>query len=384
MSKRQIAIRFIVYLGIVSLFADMTYEGARSITGPFLFLLGANATAVGLIVGLGELLGYGIRLLSGYASQKTRSYWLFTGIGYFINLAAVPLLAFAGSWQWAALLIIIERFGKGLRTPARDALLSYATKQVGRGWGFGLHESLDQIGAVVGPLLILLVLYFKGSYREGFLFLAIPALLAFAQLFLARMQFPSPEKMEKRSTTIQTKGLSTTFWTYFIGVCLASAGFTHFAIISYHFQKIQLSPIIIPIIYAIAMGIDGLSALLMGRLFDKYGTTILVFSTALAAFFAPLVFLTDFTGIMIGTVLWGIGLGARDSILRAMVAHLVSPEKRGSAYGIFYLGVGVSEFLGSFVMGYFYDLRPLYLVIFALVVQILSLPFFLIRKQKFI
>ncbi len=375
--QRKEAIRFIVFLGIVSLFADVAYEGARSITGPFLLTLGASGALVGLIVGLGELMGYGVRLISGYVSDQTKKYWSLTFLGYFINLAAVPLLALAGNWKWAAFWIILERFGKGLRTPARDSLLSFATKQVGKGWGFGLHESLDQIGAVIGPLLILLVLAFKGTYREGFLFLAIPGVLAILQLTIARFSFPTIQNLERSYSKIKTKGFSKKYWTYLIGVCLASIGFTHFALISFHFQKTSLlEPIWIAFVYALAMGVDGLSALLMGRLLDRKGVSILVFTTLIASFFAPIVFFGGFSGAIIGMVLWGIGLGTRDSILRAMVAYLVAPEKRGSAYGLFYLALGGSELLGNLLMGALYDISAGYLVIFSLFFQLLALPFF--------
>ncbi|MDO8140884.1 MAG: MFS transporter, partial [Candidatus Brocadiales bacterium] len=168
------AIKFIVLLGIVSLFADITYEGARSINGPYLALLGASATTVGIVAGFGELIGYSLRLVSGYISDKIGRYWAITLFGYTLNMLAVPALALAGRWEIAAALMITERIGKAIRTPARDAMLSHATKEIGRGKGFGLHEALDQIGAVLGPLIVSGVLYFKGGYRTSFVTLLIP------------------------------------------------------------------------------------------------------------------------------------------------------------------------------------------------------------------
>jgi MFS family permease len=148
------AVKFIILMGIVSLFADMTYEGSRSITGPYLAILRASAVTVGFVAGFGELTGYVIRFFSGYLIDRTHSYWTITLIGYLINLIAVPLLALAGSWEVAAALIIVERIGKGIRVPSRDVMLSHACSQVGQGWGFGLHEALDQIGAILGPLIV--------------------------------------------------------------------------------------------------------------------------------------------------------------------------------------------------------------------------------------
>ena len=130
---RSHALKFIILLGIVSLLADMTYEGARSITGPYLAILGANAVVVGFVAGFGEFIGYALRLVSGYLSDKTRKYWAITITGYFINLLAVPLLALAGSWEIAAVLLITERMGKAFRTPARDVMLSHACSEVGQG-----------------------------------------------------------------------------------------------------------------------------------------------------------------------------------------------------------------------------------------------------------
>lgn len=183
------ALKFVVLLGVVSLFADMTYEAARSITGPYLALLGASGTIVGIVAGFGELVGYALRLVSGIVADKTGKYWSITVVGYAINMIAVPLLALAGRWELAAFFIVAERLGKAIRTPARDAMLSHATAEMGRGWGFGLHEALDQVGAMLGPLIVATVLYFNGSYQAGFAVLAIPAVLALSVLIAALYQY---------------------------------------------------------------------------------------------------------------------------------------------------------------------------------------------------
>lgn len=149
-SQKITAYRFIVLMGIVSMFGDITYEGARSITGPYLAVLGASAGIIGLVSGIGEFVGYALRLVSGRFADRAKAYWPLTFIGYGLILS-VPLLGLVGYWHLAVLLIILERMGKAIRTPARDAILSHATKQVGRGWGFALHEALDQVGAIVGP-----------------------------------------------------------------------------------------------------------------------------------------------------------------------------------------------------------------------------------------
>ena len=180
----------------MSLFADMTYEGARSVMGPYLAILGASATAVGIIGGLGEFVGYGIRIIFGSLADRTRRYWTITILGYILNLLAVPSLALTSHWQIAAILIIAERFGKAVRTPAQDIMLSYAAKEVGRGWGFGIHETMDQTGAVVGPIIISVVLYIRGNYSQGFAILLVPAILALCVLALSRRLYLNPEDLK--------------------------------------------------------------------------------------------------------------------------------------------------------------------------------------------
>jgi MFS family permease len=377
------ALRFVVLLGVVSLFADMTYEGARSITGPYLAILGASATVVGIVAGFGELIGYALRLVSGYISDRTGKYWTVTLIGYFVNLLAVPLLALAGRWEIAALLMVAERMGKAIRNPSRDAMLSHATQRIGRGWGFGLHEAMDQIGAILGPLIVAGVLYFNGGYRMSFAILLIPALLALAVLLVARALYPRPRDLEVASAELKTKGFSRTFWLYLAAVSLIAAGYVDFPLISYHFEKLSAVPKVwVPVFYAVAMGVDALSALFFGRLFDRIGLSILVIVSLISSLFAPLVFLGGFSLALIGMALWGVGMGAQESIMRAAIAGMVSMDKRSTAYGIFNAGFGLSWFLGSALMGILYDVSVPYLIVFSVVVQLASVPLFLLIRKE--
>lgn len=376
--KKNEAIKFVVLLGIVSLFADITYEGAKSISGQFLQTLGASGLAVGLVAGLGELFGYGLRFVSGYISDKTGRYWLITFIGYAINLIAVPLLALAGSWQIAASLMIFERIGKAIRTPARDAMLSYAAKETGRGYGFGLHEALDQIGAIIGPLIVSLILYFQGTYEMGFAILLIPALLALAVLACARFLYPRPQELEISHEGVGTNGFSHRYWLYILAVSCVAAGYVDFPLIAFHLEKVgDISKPWIPVLFSIAMAADGLSALILGRLYDKKGVSVLISVTFLSSFFALLVFEDSFYLVLLGMILWGIGLGAQESIMRAIVADLVEIKKRGTGYGTLNMLYGVSWFLGSFMMGYLYDVSILFLILFSMAFQLAAIPIFL-------
>jgi len=373
---------FVILIGVVSLFSDMTHEGARSIMGPFLALLGANATVVGIVAGLGELVGYVLRLPSGYITDRTGRYWTTTIIGYIINMLAVPLLALAGSWEVAAFLIILERAGKAIRNPARDAMLSHATLKVGRGWGFGLHEAMDQIGAMLGPLIVAAVLYFKGTYRTAFATLLIPAILTIGVLVIARMLYPHPRDLESTAPKIETKGLSRVYWIYLAAMALNAAGYADFPLIAYHFQKAStVSGDWIPVFYAVAMGVDAAAALIFGRFFDRKGIPILVISVLMSVSFAPLVFLGGFYPSLIGMALWGVGMGAQESIMRAAVAEMVPVNKRATAYGIFNTGYGVFWFIGSALMGIFYDFSIPFLITFSVVTQLASVPLLLMVKR---
>jgi MFS family permease len=381
-SDSRRALRLVVLLGVVSLFADMTYEGARSIAGPFLAVLGASGTVVGLVGGTGELAGYGLRLWSGRLADRTHRYWTITIVGYAVNLLAVPLLALAGHWPAAAALMVLERVGKAIRTPARDVMLSYATTHTGRGWGFGLHEALDQTGATVGPLVVAGVLLWRGDYRMSFAVLLLPALAALALLLIGRAVYPRPQDLEPASRTIATEGFSRAFWVYVAGTCLVAAAYADYPLLAYHFERVGSVPKEwIAVFYAIAMAVDGVAALVMGRWFDRRGIVVLVGATALSALVAPLAFGAGFGVALAGAVLWGIGMGAQESIMRAAVAELTPAERRGSAYGLFNMLFGVAWFAGSALMGWLYDVSIPALIVFSVALQGAALPLFVVSHR---
>jgi len=377
-ANRGSAMKFVILIGVVSLFADATYEGARSITGPYLAVLGASATVVGIVAGFGELIGYALRLVSGYVTERTGKYWPITIFGYVINLVAVPLLALAGRWEVAAVLMVAERMGKAIRNPARDAMLSHASHEMGRGWGFGLHEAMDQTGAMLGPLVVAAVLYFRQGYQTGFAVLAVPAVLALAVLVAARMLYPSPRDLEIATPELETKGFPRVYWLYLGAVALIAAGYADFPLIAYHFQKTTGIPEIwIPVFYAVAMGTDAVAALILGRLFDRVGLSLMALVSLLTAAFAPLVFLGGFWFALGGMALWGVGMGAQESIVRAAVAEMVPASRRAAAYGIFNSGYGVAWFAGSAAMGLLYDVSMPALIAFSSLMQLASIPLLL-------
>jgi MFS family permease len=378
------ALRFVLLIGIMSFFADFTYEASRGIIGPYLALLGASAAAVAFITGFGELLGYGLRVVSGNLSDKTKQFWPITIFGYIIQMASVPLLALAGSWQLAAILIILERVGKAIRNPPRDVMLSHAAQSVGGyGWVFGIHEALDQFGALFGPLVVAAVLALRGNYRLAFAVLLVPALIMLSLLVVARLTYPHPEEMETHPPNINTKGLPSIFWIYLAGAMLVAAGFADFPFIAYHFERLSVVPgALIPVFYAVAMGVSGTGSLLFGHLFDRFGIAVLLPLTILSALYVPLVFLGNFWVALIGMALWGLGMGVHESIIPAAVAQMVPVERRASAYGLFTMGYGVFWFLGSVVIGILYSVSLPILIAFGVVAELAAIPLFLIVRRR--
>jgi len=371
------ALTFVVLIGVVSLFADMTYEGSRSIWGPFLGTLGATGAIVGLVAGGGELLGYVLRLFTGVLADKTRRYWTITIIGYAINLLAVPALALAGNWPVAAGLVIAERSGKALRTPARDAMLSYAAKDVGgAGWAFGLHEALDSTGAVMGPLIAALVLFLHGGYRHAFAWLLLPALGALVTLVIARMKFPQPQELDATpAPQVSDAGALRDLKVFLAATALIAAGYSDFALIAFHFARDHIvASDVVPILYAVASLAGGATALALGKLFDRQGLSVLLWATLVPALYAPLVFLGGQWAALAGMVLWGVGFGAHDSLFRAAVAQRIPRERRATVMGVFNAIYGTAWFVGSVLLGVLYDVSPLYTVIAALVLQLAACP----------
>jgi MFS family permease len=381
---RRNALRFIVLLGVVSLFADMTYEGARGITGPYLAVLGASATVVGFVSGFGELVGYALRLVSGYVSDRTGRYWPVTIFGYVLNLFAVPALAFTGRWELAVLLIVAERMGKAIRSPARDAMLSHASSQTGLGWGFGLHEAMDQTGAITGPLILSAIIAHDYGYREAFGILVVPALLSISVLLAARYLFPQPRDLELAPEALEAKGLPPIFWVYMMAIAFVAAGYADYALIAFHFDKSGLVPATwIPLLYAIAMATDAVAALALGRAFDRVGIWTMVLATVASAASAPLVFLGDLRLAAVGMALWGMGMGAQESVMRAAVAAMAPKERRGTAFGTMNMIYGVAWFSGSALLGILYDQTSALAVAFvSAALQLTSLPVFVIHTRR--
>ncbi len=372
----KLAFRFVLMIGIVNFFADMTYEGARGIAGPFLGMLGASATIVGFVAGFGEMAGYGLRSVSGYFADKTRRYWAAAFAGYAVNMLAVPALALAGNWPVAAALMVAERTGRAIRRPSVESMLSHAGKSIGHGWVFGLNEAIDQAGATLGPLVTAWILYRHGGYRHAFAVLLISALLCLVVLLVAWFLYPRPHELaaEPAPSLIAT-GFPRAYWLYLAAGALIAAGFADFSLIAFHFQKTaSVSQGLIPVFYAAAMATSAVASLVFGKFLDKVGLPILVIAFGIPAFFALFVFLRATTLEFVGMILWGLGVGAQETCLKAVLSRVLPAKRRSTAFGTFDTGFGIAWFVGSAFMGWLYDKSIPALISFSITSQLLALP----------
>ncbi len=373
------ALQFILLFGLVSALGDITYETGRGVSGPYLAFLGASAASIGLVSGLGEFLGYALRLVSGYVASRTRAYWVATFVGYGL-LLSIPLLAYTNRWEIAAIFLILERIGKAIRSPAKDTMLSHASFQVGRGWGFGIHEALDQVGGFIGPLIFAVVFAQRQSYRDGFSILWIPAVLTLLALLLARIRVPNPEELEKPAssepdnTSNKKSTIPRVFWFYSVFTFLSVAGFANFQIISYHWVSQSVVPAAqIAVFYAVAMGVDALAALIIGKTYDKIGLVALIIVPLISLPLPFLAFSSQYVMAIVAAVIWGIIMAVHETIMRAAVADIVPCGKRAFAYGIFNTLYGLAWFVSGALLGFLYDQSRVWLLTAVVVFEVLAL-----------
>jgi len=388
------ALTFILIMGIVSLFSDMTHEGARSILGEYLSITGASAATIGFVSGIGELCGYSLRLLSGFIADKTKKYWTLIIAGYALQVLAIPLLALVpeNGWIVACGLVIIERIGKAIKKPAKNTLVSFAANEVGTGKGFAYQEFLDQLGAFLGPVILFVISSIKGTselyatYRLCFLVLAVPAVITISLVIFSKVKYPNPEIFEKEEAEETEFRMQKSFALYMVAICLYAFGFADFPIITLHAANSGAFPLeALSLLYALAMGVDAFAALFFGWLFDRVGLKAMVVATAFSSLFACFIFLTDNAPLILtGIVLWGIGMGAEDSIMKAAVSKIVPKKMRSTGFGIFETGYGIAWFLGSWLMGYLYDFNPVCLVIVSVIAQFIAILFYILcmREEK--
>ena len=379
------AFLFVLTMGVVNLFGDVTYEGGASINGPFLGMLGASAAVISIVAGAGEFLGYSLRSVAGYIADRTGRYWPITFVGYGINLLAVPAMALAPSWQLAALLIFAERIGRAIRKPTVEAMLSYSTGKHGKGWVYAVNTAMDETGATLGPLLIAFVLFARGgeSYRLGYAVLLGSTILAIAALTVARVIFPVPSRLEQGGPrTAHARGFTRAYGLYMIaGACFA-AGLMSFELISYHLASTgTVTEHRVPLFLALATAASIVATLALGRLYDRIGIAAVIVAVAIAAAFSPLVFFGGFWVALFGLLLWGVGYATQDTLLKALIASVLPEGRRNLAFGLFYLGYGGGWLIGSVATGLLYERSRLALVIFAAAIQLASIPFFVLAKR---
>lgn len=366
----------------------MTADGYYGVVGTYLGTLGASAALITIIVGIAGLVTYAPRIVSGWYCDHTHHYWRLMGVGLLINFLAVPMLALAQHWELAFGLIVLQRVGQAVRAPARDAMISHAAKGMGGiGRAFGLHQAMSDIGSMVGPIIVALVLEQNLGYGSAFSILVIPAALAIVILLLSRRWYPHPMGLEAlcapaRETKVKTK-LPRLFWVYLLAAGLLAAAFIDFPLISYHLSASDhMQDYWIPVLYAIAMGLDALSALVLGHYFDRLGMKAIVAAFAVSALFVPLVFNSDMTMLVLGIVLWGIGQGAMGSILRGAVSDLVPAERRGAGFGVFSTVFGISWFIGNSIAGALYVISVPMMIVISVAVQFLAVIIFVMVQRE--
>ena len=398
------AMLFILLFGIVSLFSDMTHEGASSIRGAYLALIGASAGTIGFISGLGELIGYSMRLLFGKITDKTKHYWPMTLIGYILDVLAVPALALVGEHGWVAAcaLLVVQRMGKAIKKPAKDTIMSFAASQEGAGKSFGIQELLDQIGAFLGPVLLYVVMLFKTDgttfevYSTCFAILAIPGITTLILLFITKAKFPNPEHFEPEPKKAAPFKMTKEFIFYIAGISLFAFGFIDYSIIIMHVSKTYtaiagdlaetgslVTEGTIPLLYAGAMLVDAAAALIFGLMYDKKGVRVLIIASIISAPFAVFVFGSNSVPLLlIGIALWGVGMGAQESILKAAVTSMVPKTSRATGYGIFEFAFGVFWFLGSWLLGVLYDVNITAMIAVSVTAQLAAIPLYIASAKK--
>jgi MFS family permease len=389
--------RFVVLFGLVSLFADMVYEGARSIIGPYLATLGASAAVVGIVAGAGEFIGYGLRVVSGYAVRRTQHYWAWTITGYALTVMSVPLIGATGAISLALVLYGTERLGKAVRSPAKDTLLSYASTRTGAGSAFGVHQALDQTGAVIGPLLLAAVLaWHEDDYRLAFGVLAVPGVAVLAMLFWVRSRVPDPTEYEPGSRPAAESApaaevspsegaeptvpaapprvpLPAVFWQYVLAIAVLSCGVASFPLLAFHAQTTGLlTDAQVPLVFALAMGVDGLSGPVVGRLYDRRGPSVLL-AVPVAAVASAVAFTDSAALVWIGIAVWGVVNGVLDSTVKAVVSTMLDAGSRAVAFGWLALVRGLGLLIAGAVLGVAYDVSRLSVVVIIVAANTLAL-----------
>lgn len=387
--------RTVVAFGLVSLFADMAYEGMRSVAGPFLGTLGASAAVVGLVTGAGEAVALLLRLVTGSLTDRAGAHWRATVVGYGLTAACVPLLAvapFAGAAGLgiASALFLLERTGKAVRSPSKSALLAGMTRQVGAGRGFAVHKALDQVGALLGPLVVGLLIATTDATWPAFLALGIPggiAMVLVLQLRRRAPRVPAPSHATgpSRAPTAPAPGIADAqvasvsrlpraFYAMALGVAASTFGLMTFGVISFHLVEADLVPLAgVPLVYAAAMAVAALAALGSGWTYDRFGTRVLLLLPPAAALVAPLAFMPLLAASLAGILVWGLATGMQDSTVKAWVADLVPAPRLGTAYGVFAAFQGVAAMAGGTVAGASYAGHLPVLIALIAVLQVLAL-----------
>lgn len=369
--------RTVMWFGFVSLAADMVYEGARSITGPYLAHLGASALVVGVVTGAGEAAALAFRLVSGPAADRTGAYWTLTIIGYALTCVCVPLMAVApfvggAGLALAATLVLLERTGKAIRSPSKSALLAHAARAVGRGRGFGVHKAMDQVGAFAGPLVVAGLVALYAEQWVGLAALAVPGVVAMVVLLWIRQHVPDLSVYDEPGQAVRPaprpagarQRLPASFHLLALSCALSTLGLMTFGVISFHLVDAHLASVAaVPLIYAGAMLVQAVVAPVVGVLYDRVGAATLLVLPLLVATVPWLTLAPSLGVVAAGVTVWAAATAIQDSSVKALVADLVPSGRLATAYGVFAAWQGVAALAGGALAGWLYTGGRLDLVV---------------------
>ena len=349
-------------LGFVSLFMDVSSELIHSLLPVFMVSsLGASAFAVGIVEGIAESTALIVKVFSGAISDYLGKRKALAVLGYGLGALSKPLFALALSVNWVLAARFMDRIGKGIRGAPRDALIADLTPPEIRGAAFGLRQSLDTVGAFLGPLLAIgLMLIFAGDFRTVFWFAVIPAVIAVLLLAFGVKEPDRTASQSKPGNPIRWSTLSTLGGAYWF-VVAAGAVFTlarfSEAFLILRAQQLGLPDAYAPLVLVTMNVVFALTAYPFGRLADRmshrrllgYGLAVLIVADLILAN------ATGLAAVAVGVAAWGLHMGMTQGLLATMVADTAPAELRGTAYGFFNLASGVAMLAASVLAGLLWD-----------------------------
>lgn len=349
-------------LGFVSMLMDVSSEMIHALLPVYLTLgLGASTLAVGVIEGIAEATASVVKVFSGALSDKIGRRKELAALGYGLAAFTKPVFPLAGTLGWVVAARFIDRIGKGIRGAPRDALLTELAPEGRRGAAFGLRQSLDTVGAFVGPLAaIALMGLFAGDYRAVFWVAVVPAFLSLALIVFVVKEpaTPRPERPRNPLSRAELAQMPGRYWAVVIVAAVFTLARFSEAFLILRASEAGLKPALVPLVLVGMNIVYALSAYPVGVLSDRIGRSGLLSAGLALLIVADLVLALapGLTGVAAGVLLWGLHMGATQGLLSARVADAAPPALRGTAFGLFNLVSGGALLLASLIAGALWDM----------------------------